>query len=181
MSSYVTDGDEPAKALETKKIGSSRTREKEPCDRVLSLPCGFHMVAELPGAATAKAMSRPEQEETGEVFEEANGGQSEASELMAGGPLPMASVAGGPVPFSQLFVPGGVQQTTPFVGGLQQVMPFLLVGGPMQSNSYVFGASMSPGGFAVPMSPAFGDARGGLVAGNDPVVTEVEPGSATST
>ena len=31
------------------------------------------------------------------------------------------------------------------------------------------------GGFAVPMSPAFGDARGGLVAGNDPVVTEVEP------
>ena len=33
----------------------------------------------------------------------------------------------------------------------------------MQSNSYVFGASMSPGGFAVPMSPAFGDARGGLV------------------
>ena len=90
----------------------------------------------------------------------------------------MASVAGGPVPFSQLFVPGGVQQTTPFVGGLQQVMPFLPVGGPMQSNSYVFGASMSPGGFAVPMSPAFGDARGGLVAGNDPVVTEVGPGSA---
>ena len=159
-------------------LASSRTREKEPCDRVLSLPCGFHMAAELPGAATAKAMSRPEQEETGEVFEEANGGQSEASELMAGGPLPMASVAGGPVPFSQLFVPGGVQQTTPFVGGLQQVMPFLPVGGLMQSNSYVFGASMSPGGFAVPMSPAFGDARGGLVAGNDPVVTEVEPGSA---
>ena len=63
-------------------------------------------------------------------------------------------------------VPGRVQQTTPFVGGLQQVMPFLPVGGPMQSNSYVFGASMSPGGFAVPMSPAFGDARGGLVAGN---------------
>ena len=48
----------------------------------------------------------------------------------------------------------------------------------MQSNSCVFGASMSAGGFAVPMSPAFGDARGGLVAGNDPVVTEVEPGSA---
>ena len=48
----------------------------------------------------------------------------------------------------------------------------------MQSNSYVFAASMSPGGFAGPMSPAFGDARGGLVAGNDPVVTEVEPGSA---
>ena len=40
----------------------------------------------------------------------------------------------------------------------------------MQSNSYLFGASMSPGGFAVPMSAAFGDARGGLVAGNDPVV-----------
>ena len=136
------------------------------------------MVAELPGAATAKAMSRPGQEETGEVFEEANGGLSEASELMAGGPLPMASVAGGPVPFSQLFVPGGGPQTTPFVGGLQQVMPFLPVGGPMQSNSYVLGASMSPGGFAVPMSPAFSDARGGLVAGNDPAVTEVEPGSA---
>ena len=51
-------------------------------------------------------MSRPEQEETGEAFEEAHGGLSEASELMAGGPLPMASVAGGPVPFSQLFVPG---------------------------------------------------------------------------
>ena len=45
-------------------LGSSRTREKDPCDRVLSLPCGFHMVAELPGAVTAKAMSRPEQEET---------------------------------------------------------------------------------------------------------------------
>ena len=25
-------------------LGSSRTREKEPCDRVLSLPCGFHKV-----------------------------------------------------------------------------------------------------------------------------------------
>ena len=170
--------DTPRVSLMCRAFGSSRTREKEACDRVLSLPCFFHMVAELPGAATAKAMSRPVQEETGKVFEEANGGQSEASELMAGGPLPMASVAGGPVPFSQLFVPGGVQQTTPFVGGLQQVMPFLPVGGPMQSNSYVFGASMSPGGFAVPMSPAFGDARGGLVAGNDPVVTEVEPGSA---
>ena len=24
-------------------LGSSRTREKEPCDRVLSLPCGFHI------------------------------------------------------------------------------------------------------------------------------------------
>ena len=54
------------------------------------------MVAELPGAATAKVMSRPEQEETGEVFEEANGGLSEASELMGGGPLPMASAAEGP-------------------------------------------------------------------------------------
>ena len=90
----------------------------------------------------------------------------------------MASVAGGPVPFSQLFVPGGAEQTTPFVGGLQQVMPFLPVGGLMQSNSYVFGASMSPRGFAVQMSPAFGDARGGLVAGSDLVVTEIEPGSA---
>ena len=34
----------------------------------------------------------------------------------------------------------------------------------MQSNSYVFGASISPEGFAVPMSSAFGDARGDLVA-----------------
>ena len=49
------------------------------------------------------------------------------------------------------------------------MMSFLPVEGPMQSNSYVFGASMSP---------AFGDARGGLVAGSDPAVTEVEPGSA---
>ena len=97
-------------------------------------------------------MSRPEQEETGEVFEEAHAELSKASELMAGGPLPMASVAGGPVPFSQLFVPGGVPQTTPFVCGLQQVMPFLPVGGPVQSNSYVFGASVSPGGFAVLLS-----------------------------
>ena len=63
------------------------------------------MVAELPGAATAKAMSRPEQEETGEVFEEANGGQSEASELMAGGPLPMASVAGGQYLFHNCLFP----------------------------------------------------------------------------
>ena len=47
----------------------------------------------------------------------------------------------------------------------------------MQRNSYVFGASMSPGGFAIPMNPAFGGAGGGLVAGEDPVVTEVEPGS----
>ena len=41
----------------------------------------FHMVAELHGAATAKAMSRPHQKETGEVFEEAYGGLSEASEV----------------------------------------------------------------------------------------------------
>ena len=127
------------------------------CVCVGSLSCGFHMVAEL-GAAAAKAMSRPEQEESGKVFEEDHGGMSEASELMAGGLSPTASAAGGPVAFSQLFVPGGVPQATPFVGGLQQVMPFLPVGGPWQSNSYVFGASMSP------MSPAFGDARGGLVA-----------------
>ena len=100
-------------------LGSSRTREKEACEG-FSLPYGFHMVAELPGAATAKGMSCPEQKETGEVFEEANGGLSEASELIAGGPLPMTSAVGGPVPFSQLFVPGGVPQTTPFVGGLQQ-------------------------------------------------------------
>ena len=46
----------------------------------------------------------------------------------------------------------------------------------MQSNSYVFGASMSSRGFAVPMSSTFGDTRGGLVAGNDPMVTEVEAG-----
>ena len=49
------------------------------------------MVAEL-SAATTKAMSRLEQKETGKVFEETNGGQSEASELMAGGLLPMVSV-----------------------------------------------------------------------------------------
>ena len=29
-------------------LGSSRTREKEPCDRVLSLPCGFHKRKEAP-------------------------------------------------------------------------------------------------------------------------------------
>ena len=29
-------------------FGSSRTREKEPCDRVLSLPCGFHTGGSLP-------------------------------------------------------------------------------------------------------------------------------------
>ena len=44
------------------------------------------MEAELPGAATAKAMSRLEQKETREVFEEANGGQSD--ELIAGGSVP---------------------------------------------------------------------------------------------
>ena len=42
--------------------------EKERCS---SSPVGFHMVAELPGAATVEAISRPEQEETEEVFEEA--------------------------------------------------------------------------------------------------------------
>ena len=57
------------------------------------------------------------------------------------------------------------------------MIPFLPVGGPLQS-SYVFSALMNPGGIAVPMSPAFGDTRGGLVAGNDLVVAEVEPGSA---
>ena len=41
------------------------------------------MVAELPGAATDEAMSRPEQEETEEVFEEARGEASSQSELMA--------------------------------------------------------------------------------------------------
>ena len=35
-------------------LGSSRTREKEPCHRVLSLPCGFHTNAgsEPPGGST---------------------------------------------------------------------------------------------------------------------------------
>ena len=42
-----------------------------------------------------------------------------------------------------------------FVGGMKQVMPFLPVGGPLQSNSFGFGASMSPG-FAILVSPAFG-------------------------
>ena len=65
----------------------------------------------------------------------------------------------------------------PFIGGMQQVMPLLPVRGPLQSSGYVFGASMSPGGFAIPMSPAFGDARGGLVAGNDPVWSQrLSPG-----
>ena len=34
-------------------LGSSRTREKEPCDRVLSLPCGFHI-----GSVTAESCNR---------------------------------------------------------------------------------------------------------------------------
>ena len=38
-------------------------------------------------------------------------------------------------------------------------------------------SSMCPGGFPIPMSPAFGGTCGGEVAGSDPVVTEVEPGS----
>ena len=37
-------------------------------------------------------LCRVQSKETGEVFEEANGGQSEAGELIAGGLLPMASV-----------------------------------------------------------------------------------------
>ena len=37
---------------------------------------------------------------------------------------------------------------------------------------------MCPEGFPIPMSPAFGVACGGEVARSDPVVTEVEPGSA---
>ena len=36
--------DTPGVSLMLRALGSSRTRE--PCDRVLSLPCGFHMVAE---------------------------------------------------------------------------------------------------------------------------------------
>ena len=60
------------------------------------------MVAELPGAATVEAMSRPEQEEAEEVFEEARGEALSQSELMAGGPVPLV---GGQVPYSQLFVP----------------------------------------------------------------------------
>ena len=83
------------------------------------------MVAELPGAATVEAMSRPEQEEAEEDFEEAR------SELMAGGQVPLV---GGQVPYSQLFVPNGMQ-----------AIPFLPVGGQVTSSGYVFGASMSPG------------------------------------
>ena len=116
-------------------------------------------------------MSRPEQEETEEVFEEAWGEASSQGELMAGGQVPLV---GGQVPYSQLFVPSGMQST-----------PFLAVGGQVTSSGYVFGASMSPGmssmclgGFPIPMSPAFGGVCGGEVAGSDPVVTEVEPGSA---
>ena len=51
---------------------------------LLSSPVGFHMVAELPGAATVEAMSRSEQEEAEEVFEEARGEASSQGELMAG-------------------------------------------------------------------------------------------------
>ena len=40
--------------------------EKECFERCSRSPVGFHMVAELPGAATVEAMSRPEQEETEE-------------------------------------------------------------------------------------------------------------------
>ena len=90
---------------------------------------------------------------------------------MAGGPVPLV---GGQVPYSQLFVPNGMQ-----------AIPFLPVGGQVTNSGYVFGASMSPGmssmcpgGFPIPMSPAFGGACGGEVAGSDPVVIEVEPGSA---
>ena len=43
-------------------------------------------------------MSRPEHEETEEVFEEARGEASSQSELTAGGPVPLV---GGQVPFSQ--------------------------------------------------------------------------------
>ena len=66
--------------------------EKERCS---SSPVGFHMVAELPGAATVEAMSRPEQEEAEEVFEEARGEASSQGELMAGGQVPLV---GGQVP-----------------------------------------------------------------------------------
>ena len=72
--------------------------EKERCS---SSPVGFHMVAELPGAATVEAMSRPEKEEAEEVFEEVRGEASSQSELMAGGPVPLV---GGQVPYSQLTV-----------------------------------------------------------------------------
>ena len=111
---------------------------------------GFHMVAELPGAATAKAMARSERNETGEVFEEAHGGLSDAGELMAGGQVPLVSGQSGPVPFSQLFGPGG----------MHQAMPFLPLSGPMHGNSSVYGAMMSPCGHGVPMSPAFGGVGG---------------------
>ena len=85
--------------------------EKEPCEGFLD-SCSFSHSS----GATAKAMSRPEQEETGEVFEEAHKGLSEASESMAGGPLPTASAADDPVPFSRLFGPGGMQQCLLSVG-----------------------------------------------------------------
>ena len=54
------------------------------------------MVAELPGAAAVEAMSRPEQEEAEEVFEEARGEASSQKELMAGGQVPLV---GGQVPY----------------------------------------------------------------------------------
>ena len=41
-------------------LGSSRTREKEPCDRVLTLPCGFHTLAELIGSKERGKGSSPE-------------------------------------------------------------------------------------------------------------------------
>ena len=84
---------------------------------MLGVRGSFCMVGELPGAATAKIMSRLD-------------------------PLPMASVV--EVPFSQVETQnsGGTTNNT-FCGGLQQVMPFLPARGPMQSNSCVFGASMT--------------------------------------
>ena len=89
--------------------------EKECFERRSRSPVGFHMVAELPGAATVEAMSRPEQEETEEVFEEARGEASSQGELMAGGQV---RLVGGQVPYSQLFAPSGMQ-----------AIPFLPVGG----------------------------------------------------
>ena len=65
-------------------------------------------------------MSRPEQEETEEVFEEARGEASSQGELMAGGQVPLV---GGQVPYSQLFAPSGMQ-----------TIPFLPVGGQVTSS-----------------------------------------------
>ena len=81
------------------------------------------MVAELPGAATVEAMSRPEQEKAEKVFEEARGEASSQSELMAGGQGPLVS---GQVPYSQLFVPNGIQ-----------AISFLPVGGQVTNSGYV--------------------------------------------